>query len=261
MSDAASDPVPASAAARHVLLAVSFLTRVPVRRLNALPSDFAKAPLYFPFVGTGIGAVGAGCFYLAHWLFPVDVSVVVTLGLLMLLTGALHEDGLADSADAFGSKLTKADILEVMRDSRIGTYGTLALVMAVLLKFVVLRHLSVGVIMASLVAVHTLSRWAVLPGLMLLPYPRNSAPLSKRIVEQVAGLRPGYLVLSTAYTVLLAVGIFRLKGAALLLTAVLVSAAGMWYFKRKLSGATGDCYGALQQCTELALYLTILALS
>jgi adenosylcobinamide-GDP ribazoletransferase len=261
MSEPASAPIPSSNVARHTLLAMSFLTRVPVRRLNAVTSDFAKAPLYFPMIGTGIGVAGAGFFSLAHTWFSVDVSIGLTLGLLMLLTGALHEDGLADSFDAFGSRTKKEDILEVMRDSRIGTYGSLALVMIVLLKFVSLSDMSTATVMVALIVGHTLSRWTTLPGLVFLPYPRNSTALSKRIVEQVAGVSRWYLLLSTGYTLVIAFVFLRLNGLAVFAVVALVCATGLAYFKRKIQGATGDCYGALQQCSELAIYLTILVLA
>lgn len=245
---------------RQMLLALSFLTRIPIKSLDFSKADLARAAVYFPIVGTLIGGVGAGVFYAASKWFSVDISIALVLGFLILLTGALHEDGLADAFDAFGSKNNKEEILEVMRDSRIGTYGTLALVLMLLLKYLGLHEMTPQIIMIALVVAHTVSRWATLPTLVLLPYPRKSAAWSKRFVERVADMPRYYLILSTLYTVLICFGLFRLKGLVLFGLACVISALCALYFKRKIQGATGDCYGTIQQCTEVGVYLAILVL-
>lgn len=245
---------------RQFLLAVSFLTRVPIRRLDLSKADFARATVYFPLVGTLIGAAGAGAFWLAHLWFSVSISVVLVLAFLMLLTGALHEDGLADAFDAFGSTHSKEEILHTMRDSRIGTYAALALIMAMFIKFLAVSQMAPRTIALAFVLAHTVSRWAMLPTLALLPYPRKSAALSKRFVEAVATMPKWHLLAAALYT---AAASFLLAGATGIVCmgiATVVGLACTWYFWRKIQGATGDCYGTIQQCSEAVLYLAMLKL-
>jgi adenosylcobinamide-GDP ribazoletransferase len=245
---------------RQILLAVSFLTRIPIYRLDLSKTDFARATVYFPLIGTFIGCLGAGVFWLAHLWFSNSISIALTLTFLMLLTGALHEDGLADAFDAFGSKHKKEEILETMRDSRIGTYAALALIMAVLLKFLALNQMAPHTIILSLVLAHTISRWAMLPTLALLPYPRKSAAISKRFVEAVANMPKWHLLVSVAFTAGVSFLLSGIKGVVLAIMATVVGLLFTWYFWKKIQGATGDCYGTIQQCTEVILYLAILKL-
>lgn len=245
---------------RQILLAVSFLTRIPIYRLDLSKTDFARATVYFPLVGTLIGCLGAGVFWLSHLWFSTSISVALALAFLMLLTGGLHEDGLADAFDAFGSKHTKEEILETMRDSRIGTYAALALIMAVLLKFLTISQMAPHTIIPAFVLAHTISRWAMLPTLALLPYPRNSAAISKRFVEAVATMPKWHLLISATFTIIPSFLLIGYKGIALILLATVVGLLFTWYFWKKLRGATGDCYGTIQQCSEVFLYLAMLKL-
>jgi adenosylcobinamide-GDP ribazoletransferase len=204
--------------------------------------------------------LGAGTFWLAHILFSISISVAIALSFLMLLTGGLHEDGLADAFDAFGSKTTKAEILETMRDSRIGTYAALALIMAILLKLLSLGEMSPHMIVPALILAHTISRWAVLPSLVLLPYPRKSAAVSKQFVEAVATMPKWHLLLSASFTIAVSSILAGYIGFILVLIATIVGLLLTWYFWQKIQGATGDCYGTIQQCAEIVVYLAILKL-
>jgi adenosylcobinamide-GDP ribazoletransferase len=229
-------------------------------RLDLSKTSFAQAAVYFPIVGSLIGLLGGGLFWIAHLFFSQQISVVLVLSGLMLATGALHEDGLADAFDAFGSKTTKKDILEVMRDSRIGTYGTLALIMIVLLKYLGLQSMTPQSVVIALVVGHTLSRWAMLPALALLPYPRKSAALTKRFVESVDAMPKWHLAVSLVFSGGLAWWLLGATGLYLLVISTVTGLLFAWYFWKKIQGATGDCYGTIQQCTEVLIYLCILKL-
>jgi cobalamin-5'-phosphate synthase (EC 2.7.8.26) len=110
------------------LIAVMFLTRLPVGRwVRYEQSLLAHCTVYFPLVGAGVGAFGAGVLWLGAMLVPLPLAVLLSMLSTVLLTGAFHEDGLADSADGFGGASDAARVLEIMRDSRIGTYGAIAL--------------------------------------------------------------------------------------------------------------------------------------
>src|SRR5689334_21574812 len=127
---------------RHFFVALQFLTRVPVPSLpNSAPSDLGKATAFFPLVGVIVGAGAAMVFVLLERVLPVPAAVLCAIAFAAFITGGFHEDGLADTFDGFGGGWTKDRVLEIMRDSRIGTYGALALVFSVLGKLTLLSSL------------------------------------------------------------------------------------------------------------------------
>ena len=118
------------------LLAVQFLTRLPVDTAKLYsPNRMANAIRYYPLVGGLVGGASAGVFLLADTVFPAALSVLFAMAAGLLITGAFHEDGLADTFDGIGGGLTRETALQIMKDSRLGTYGTLALIIALAIKF------------------------------------------------------------------------------------------------------------------------------
>ena len=116
--------------------AVQYYTRIPCPRWVGHSQDqLNEASKYFPLMGWIVGGASAGVFYLAQFIFPVSISVLLSMAAGILLTGAFHEDGFADTCDGFGGGWTKAEVLEIMKDSRIGSYGTIGLVLILLSKF------------------------------------------------------------------------------------------------------------------------------
>ncbi|MEM9055816.1 MAG: adenosylcobinamide-GDP ribazoletransferase, partial [Pseudomonadota bacterium] len=141
------------------LLAVQFLTRLPLK-LEGLytPERMAASVRYYPMVGILIGSVCAVIFVLSDMIFPTAIAILLSMMAGLLLTGAFHEDGLADTFDGVGGGLTREKALQIMKDSRLGTYGTLALVIALALKAGALMALPTTLIAAALIAAHGLSR-------------------------------------------------------------------------------------------------------
>jgi len=170
---------------------------------------------------------------------------------LVLITGALHEDGLADAADGFGGGWTKEKILTIMRDSRIGSFGAIAVTLSLLSRFVLISNTSPARLPGFLVASSVLCRWTSLPLGFYLPYARED----KGLGAAVAGQLPfSSLAWGTAFA-LASVGA-ALGRAALLawLITLLVAAVSGLYFRRHIQGVTGDCFGAANQITEVAIY-------
>jgi adenosylcobinamide-GDP ribazoletransferase len=236
---------------RLFLTAVQYFTRVPVpawvghseRQLN----DAAR---WFPAVGIGVGLVAAATYLaIAPWTTPW-LGLALALAATAWLTGAFHEDGLADTVDGLGGGYTRERALEIMKDSRIGTYGALALVLCTAVKLAALAS-APALLPWALVAGHALSRWLAVTVIATQDYVRDDAssrakPLSHAIgagglaVATVCGLAPLALVGPAA-----AGGLAAAVSARLFLGAL---------FRRRLGGYTGDCLGATQQVCEAAFY-------
>ncbi|MBM3549948.1 MAG: adenosylcobinamide-GDP ribazoletransferase [Alphaproteobacteria bacterium] len=232
---------------------LAFLTRLPIRLDQPLP--LAEAVRGFPLAGTLIGAIAAIVLTLAHWVgIPALPAALLAVGAAIMATGALHEDGLADSADGLFSGASRERVLEIMRDSRIGTFGALALILSVGLRASALSVLVEGA--AALIAVHALSR-AWLPWLM-----RNGSLARSDGLAASAGRPEGDDVLWAAgfgvVIAMIGIGI----GPALLAAAVSVACAlGVAALARwRLGGYTGDTLGAAQQAAEIGALLALTTL-
>src|SRR6266567_1752681 len=170
------------------LIALQFLTRLPVPKV--LPSSEAglgKAAAFFPLVGVMVGGGAALVFVLLQRVLSVQAAVLCAIIFAAFITNGFHEDGLADSFDGFGGGWTKNRVLEIMRDSRIGTYGTLALIFVSLSKLTFLLSLPPGQIWRWLIIAHTASRWTILPLCAWLSYARAEGQ-GKLVAKQVGVL-------------------------------------------------------------------------
>lgn len=241
-----------------------FYTRIPVPRwVNHDADNLNAATRYFPFIGYIVamvcGLVYAGCRY----IFPVEISVIMSALAGVLLTGAFHEDGLADVCDGFGGGWTKEKILAIMKDSRVGTYGVIGLIFILLLKFFSLVQfggLSNLYFILVLLAAHVLSRAAAVVIIYTSVYARDDADSKARPVAQKLGI--GNLMWAGVWTIPPIAGLVYINAAFLL---VIVPAIGItvylrWYFHKWIGGYTGDCLGATQQLNEVILYMSLLAI-
>src|SRR6267378_789113 len=173
---------------RRFLVAVQFLTRLPVpRSLNSSETDIGKAAAFFPLVGVIVGGGAALVFVGLQRILPLPASVFWAIVFATLITNGFHEDGLADSFDGFGGGWTKDRVLEIMRDSRIGTYGTLALIFLILGKLNLLSSLPQGQIWRWMIVGHTAARWTILPLCAWLPYARAEGQ-GKLVARQAGAL-------------------------------------------------------------------------
>lgn len=242
---------------RHFFVAIQFLTRLPVPRdLNRSETDISKASAFFPLIGVIVGGSAALVFVGLQRILPLPAAVFCAIVFATLITNAFHEDGLADSFDGFGGGWTKDRVLEIMRDSRIGTYGTLALIFVILGKLTFLSLLPPGQIWRWLIVANTASRWTILPLCACLPYARAEGQ-GKLVAKQVGILE---IIIGT-FTLLLVFILLSWQAAlaALLATTLVTLLCGL-YFRVRLQGITGDCVGAANQLTEVGLYLTAVIL-
>lgn len=240
---------------RYFWTAVMLLTRLPAPRLKGFQDGWlARSALYFPIVGLLVGLLAAAVHWLAYFLWPEPVPSVLAVAAAALVTGGLHEDGWADVFDALAASRDPKRMLEVMKDSRIGAAGALALVLLLLGKVGVLGTFSAGRAAAALVAAHVLSRWSHLPLLWKLPYARPEGGLAGPLAGRVSGVR---VVIGTVLTALItATALYWAVLPALAVALVATLAAGL-FFRRRLGGITGDCLGAVNQLVELGVLLTL----
>jgi adenosylcobinamide-GDP ribazoletransferase len=235
--------------------ALTFLTRLPLAG-SPDQADLARGTVYFPLVGTLIGALGAGVYWLATMLWPSSIAIILAVATTVLATGALHEDGLADFADGFGGGWTPEQVLAIMKDSRIGSYGMIALTLVLLAKLAALNALTRIDVVRALIAAHTLARWATLPLLAWLPYVRPEGGKGTPFAGGVTHLRLG---IATAFTIAILALTLGVRAIPAAIAALVATAAIAWYARRRIGGITGDVLGATAQCVELTTYLVLAA--
>lgn len=257
MSDRTSSAAPP--ALRGARAAFTFLSRLPVGGFPYCSADWRWAPAHFPLVGAAVGGLSCGVYWLAAPLGGF-MAAVLALAASMLATGAFHEDGLADSADALGTSGDRQRLLEILKDSRIGTYGALALLTSTLLRVGAMAELGRERVFA-LVLVHCLARVGPVWLLATEPYVSLGSSKGAHVATGVtqAGVALSYGVFALGLT--LALGWLSAPAAlGLALACVLVTLASARYFRARLGGVSGDLLGASEQVTEIALWLVLCAI-
>lgn len=235
--------------------ALTFFTRIPCAAWGLhSEEDLNHAAKYFPLVGVVVGGVAALVYMAAATVLPGALAILLSMVSSLLLTGAFHEDGLTDAVDGLGGGWEKEQMLTIMKDSRIGSYGAVALVMALLIKFQSLASLPATLVPAVLVVGHSLSRFASTTLIYTHAYVRENGK-AKPLARQIS---TGELLLAALF----GLAPMALLQVALWWAVVPVLLVGFW-FARKLSrllgGYTGDCLGAMQQLCEIAFYLGVVA--
>lgn len=257
---------------RRIAASIIFFTRLPLWRVCNLDKKYYErvVPLW-PMVGWLTGGMMVGVFCLASMVLPIGLSVAMALVSRLLLTGALPEDGFADFCDGFGGGTSRQRILEIMKDSHIGTYGVLGLVLYYLILWQTLTALlSSGISPFVLLLVDTYAKYLSSTIVYFLPYARSEAeaknkliyqqtPFSEKLLSMVLGVLPlavmliigvlsDNLVLSSQHLILLIPMIAPIICCALLFAMM----------KRSIQGYTGDCCGATFIISELVCYVALL---
>ncbi|BBB60101.1 adenosylcobinamide-GDP ribazoletransferase [Undibacterium sp. KW1] len=247
---------------RLFFIALQFFTRIPIPAWVGFEPDWLRqSSRYFPATGWIVGAVCASVYAATAQLWPHAVAVVLSTIAGILLTGAFHEDGFADVCDGFGGGMTPERVLEIMKDSRVGAYGAIGILLMLALKLALLNSLPASAVVPALLLAHPLSRLASCSLIWLMQYARHEGkakPLAQEMsngeffVACLTVLLPGaallYFCPFPLYSLLLALCL------VLLLTWRMAR-----MFRRRIGGFTGDCLGATQQVAEVAIYLGLLA--
>jgi len=236
----------------EVMVAFQFLTSISMPSIAFEADSLSRATKFFPLVGLviGSGAVLLQRLLLSHLSRPLIALAVLLY--LVLITGCLHEDGLADTADGFGGGWSKDQVLLIMKDSRIGSYGATALMLSLLARYLLLASLPLDHFAAYVISAHVLCRWSTLPLSYFLPPAREQNGQGARIAKLTSLTS---LIFGSAFTfAVVAIALRRLAVAPILVAILAVVSCGRFY-TRKIGGVTGDCFGATNQLTEIAIYL------
>lgn len=237
--------------------ALTFYSRIPGPNwVDYSGEQLNRASGYFPFIGYLLAAWCYGIYLLCAQVLPHDVSILISMICGILFTGAFHEDGFADLCDGFGGGYTQADILRIMKDSRLGTYGVCGLLLILLLKWQALSALPAHWLFTGLLIAHGLSRAWAISLIMVMPYVQEdevskAKPIAKQWYKQdmimawCFALAPLILL-----PIWVAIGLLTIGFFIFILTR-------RWY-QQRLQGYTGDALGASQQVHEVVIYVFLL---
>ena len=241
------------------LTALAFLTRIPVRNAVCTPEAIGRSASMFPVVGALVGAVEVLVLWMCRRAMPPTLTATVIVLTGIVLTGALHLDGLADTTDGFGGGRTREDVLRIMRDHQIGTYGAIALIMALLLQIGAIATLIERDVAARfLVVAAAASRWAMVLLGRRLPYARPDVGLGRALTDHV---RNREVWQSTAFVLAITTVLARGSGiVSLALTLALTVGVGFGCWRR-IGGITGDTLGANAVLCETIVLVAAVAQS
>ncbi|MCD0472142.1 adenosylcobinamide-GDP ribazoletransferase [Flavobacterium sp. JAS] len=244
-----------------------FYTRIPCpKNIKHDPDYLNKATRYFPFIGWIVGSISFLAFYLFSLFLSTESAVILAIIASILTTGAFHEDGFADVCDGFGGGWTKEKILMIMKDSAIGAYGAIGLVLLFLLKFKLLSESislfanenSYLLIFLLFISAHALSRLAAISIIFTHEYSRDDASSKSKPIAKKHTWKE---ILGSFFFGLIPLFIFSYFQYKFLLALIPVFIMRYFlarYFQKWIGGYTGDCLGATQQVCEVVYYLSIL---
>ncbi len=237
---------------QDVALAVQFMTRVPIRSQRLDPARLSRAAAWFPAVGLFVGGVAALVYILVVPHLARTLAALIAVLVMVIITGGLHEDALADSADAFGGGRTREDKLRIMKDSRIGSFGAIALILSLAGRVLLLATMPAGAVVGYLISAQTLARCTPLPLSALFKPAREQEGQGRRLAGTMSWFTVAH---GAAIAIVMTVLILRTSAWQPILAVVIVTAGSALYYKRRLGGITGDCMGATIQLSEIAVYL------
>ncbi|ALU26440.1 MULTISPECIES: adenosylcobinamide-GDP ribazoletransferase [Myroides] len=247
----------------YFLTAVMFFTRIPIPfKVPYSHEIMNKSQKYFPLIGYLVGGMAVLVYWVTSYLFSADIAIVLSMVSTVLLTGAFHEDGFTDVCDSFGGGYGKEKIMTIMKDSRIGAYGVIGIVLLLLLKFLALHNiaeLSTSFLLVVMLNGHITSRFHAATAIYTHRYVRDTDDSKSK---PMANQKLSYS--SLLFSLILAIVPYILFDNWLFIIAFFVSYIGKiyltMYFKKHIGGYTGDCLGTIQQVCEALFYLTTLTL-
>lgn len=245
---------------RIFFAALTFFTRIP-SPLSSQEFDetlLNRSGRYFSLVGWIVGGISALVLVITGPYLPESASVILSIIAGILVTGAFHEDGFADVCDGFGGGWNKEKILDIMKDSRIGSFGTIGLVLILLAKYLLLMELPFHYLPLVLIAAHSISRTASTYCIFTHTYVGNDA--TSKAKPLCSELTKNDMMINAALGI---IPILFLDSWWYLTAIIPVLITKWWmcsYFKKWIGGYTGDCLGAIQQVSEIVFYLTIIFL-
>ena len=253
--------------------ALMFYTRIPCpKNIDHNPDYLNKASRYFPLIGLIVGSMAFGVYCVFNYLVAPEIAVLFSMIASVLVTGAFHEDGFADVCDGFGGGWTKEKILTIMKDSAIGAYGAIGLVLLLMLKFQALTHLidvsntkflifnSQFTILLLFVSAHSISRLAAISIVFTHQYSREDASSKSRPIAQSYSWKEVVGAFFFGLLPIVILSYFQWPTLLVLIPIFLTRFFLARYFQKWIDGYTGDCLGATQQVCEVVFYISLIAL-
>ncbi len=247
-------------------VALKFLTIIPLPSWREdKPEEVGYSVVYFPLVGALIGLILAGLNWLFSFLLPSTIVNGLLIVFLVVISGGLHIDGFMDTCDGMAAHKTVEDRWRVMQDSRGGAFGVVGAFLLLLIKYLSLNSVPESLLMATLVLMPLVSRWAMVYAIFAYPYAKPTG-LGKAFKQGASWQR---LAIATVITLAVAIGLARWANLAYFYLVGLGIMFGIWviivfmatYLKRKFSGLTGDTYGAINEVAEVSVLIFICLLT
>lgn len=240
------------------LAALQFLTIIPVPwRCEAREDELGRSAGYFPLVGLIIGLILAGLVWLFGLILPTAVANALLLVATVVISGAMHLDGLADTCDGIAGHRTVEERWQVMRDSRAGAFGIVGVVLVLLVKYVSFNNIPETSLMMTLILMSVLGRWTMTYAIFVYPYARPSG-LGKAFKQGTTWPR---FTMATLIAVAVVAILTQLVGLAIIFVIWVITTIMAAYFKSKFSGLTGDNYGAINEISEVSVLILIALLA
>jgi len=244
-----------TAGLRSVIVAWQFLTSVPLgrRHHDPSPAELAGSMVWYPFVGVVLGAVLAGSDLLLRQWLSSEVSAVIGVGLLVMLTRGLHQDGLADTLDGLAGGRTPSDRLAIMKDPRIGALGATGLVLSLILRCAAVAALPEAGRFSTLLCMPVMGRWAMVVGAYGATHARVEGGLAAPFLAHLSWRQVSVATAAAVCLVGLAVGLYQT--AAILTVGAFISRLLTWSYRRAFGGITGDTLGTTNESVEVCFLL------
>lgn len=244
----------------HIFLtALMFFTRIPCPKwVDHSPEILNKSTRYFSLIGILVGSISAFFYVISSQLFSNEIAIILSTVASVWTTGAFHEDGFADVCDGFGGGWTKEKILMIMKDSRLGTYGTVGVIFILTLKFLALNEVPTEFVALAIISGHSISRFTATTLIFTHPYVRETEDSKSKPAADKMSLNS---LITSAFFGLLPLIFFQ--NHLIFLVIIPLGITKWWlsrFFKKWIGGQTGDCAGALQQLSEVVYYLSLIAL-
>ncbi|MDE6548915.1 MAG: adenosylcobinamide-GDP ribazoletransferase [Muribaculaceae bacterium] len=242
---------------KRIAAALTFFTRIPLWKWTEIPQTYySSVVVYWPLTGWVTGGFTALLLWLAAQVFPMLPAVVVALTGRTLLTGALHEDGLADLCDGFGGGTTKDRILAIMKDSHIGTYGVIGLIFYYLWFVSLVVSLPLEIAVAAIFASDTFAKTCAAQLVNLLPYSRPEGAKNRISYERMS-IWQALIVILTGLLPVCMLTYMDIFMAMSIIAPIIVISLLILYMRHKIGGYTGDCCGAACLLCELSMLAAV----
>jgi adenosylcobinamide-GDP ribazoletransferase len=239
-------------------VALTFLTRLPAPAFARFEAEYMqRASRYYPLVGALVGLLCALVYHLAVTAFSHELAILISMIAGLLITGCFHEDGFADFCDGFGGGWTAEQTLNIMKDSRLGTYGAAGLLAMLAMKFLLLCQLPTSLILPTLVFSHSVSRFLAVS--LIYSYPYAQLDQLSKVKPLATELQFNELLLAAATTLIFSLWLDIALVVMLAVILLLFRHQFASYLIRRIGGYTGDCLGAAQQLSEVFTLMLIVS--